>query len=346
MKKKILGVLFVIILIITLIVLTGCGDNSKNNSSNSAKSLTSVVKIGDYVDYKTKVGESYTVSGDNIGITVNQTFETTGDEKWRVLSIENDGTINLISDKTVQTKNKQYYVFDGAKGYINYIEELNNICKIYGTGENSQSARSVTLEDIYGLIGWENIANYYGISTSDENIQESIYKVMNSRYGNEGSILNSKYTNKPSKNSQDTGYATTSEFDIKSDLKIETKSNMRMDTTQSNNLSVYNNDTLVKSLICPTSDNTSYYWIASTFEDYSKANNGAVNKDLSKVWGVYFISSDYKVYAKSIAFNETNISTKNIMTGILNYIRPVVQLKVDVEYKSGNGTESEPYILK
>ena len=103
MKKKILGIGIVAILVSMLVLLTGCGNEENSNGGNgsskiSKNSLASQVKIGDYVDYKIESGKSYTSPKDKTGYDKDQTFETTGEEKWRVLNVNEDGTIDLILD--------------------------------------------------------------------------------------------------------------------------------------------------------------------------------------------------------------------------------------------------------
>ena len=104
MKKKILSLGVVAILIAMLVLLTGCGNGENGNGGNgssktSKNSLASQVKIGDYVDYKVESGKSYTSSKDKTGYDKDQTFETTGEEKWRVLNINEDGTLQMTNQR-------------------------------------------------------------------------------------------------------------------------------------------------------------------------------------------------------------------------------------------------------
>ena len=76
---------------------------------------------------------------------------------WRVLGCEElSGQIMLISDECVGPKNddenslelETSYILYGETGYKNAIEELNNICDIYGQGKYEAESRSRTVEDI------------------------------------------------------------------------------------------------------------------------------------------------------------------------------------------------------
>ncbi len=76
----------------------------------------------------------------------------TEDLGWRVLSVNSDGTVNLIANR-----NTGFEVsLSGINGYTNGVKALNDICsKLYGNleinGEKVLSARSVNLEDFYNV---------------------------------------------------------------------------------------------------------------------------------------------------------------------------------------------------
>ena len=76
----------------------------------------------------------------------------TEDLGWKVLSVNSDGTVNLIANR-----NTGFEVsISGINGYTNGVKALNDICsKLYGNleinGEKVLSARSVNLEDFYNV---------------------------------------------------------------------------------------------------------------------------------------------------------------------------------------------------
>lgn len=76
----------------------------------------------------------------------------TEDLGWRVLSVNDDGSVNLIANR-----NTGFEVsLSGINGYTNGVKALNEICsKLYGSleidGEKVISARSVNLEDFYNV---------------------------------------------------------------------------------------------------------------------------------------------------------------------------------------------------
>ena len=76
----------------------------------------------------------------------------TEDLGWKVLSVNSDGTVNLIANR-----NTGFEVsISGINGYTNGVKALNEICsKLYGNleinGEKVISARSANLEDFYNV---------------------------------------------------------------------------------------------------------------------------------------------------------------------------------------------------
>ena len=198
MKKKILTLGAVVVLVSLLVILTGCGEKNENGEVKNVKKnseLSKAVKVGDYVDYKAQAGNTYTSTADKSGVDKEQVFEVTGDEKWRVLSVEEDGSVNLISEKGITTKFEKPYSLSGEKGYKNGIEEFNNISKIYATGNHAVSGRSMNLSDLINLIGIDKIASVYekeketdlSSYSGDEKMKQA-YKLMNEEYGNSYTI--------------------------------------------------------------------------------------------------------------------------------------------------------------
>ena len=88
-------------------------------------------------------------SGSAENDSANQTFTAKSKDglKWRVLSIE-DGCVNLVSETPIKTYNNLNYYLFGITGYNYGIEELNNICSIYGHGKGAKTARSINVEDV------------------------------------------------------------------------------------------------------------------------------------------------------------------------------------------------------
>jgi len=126
------------------------------------------VKIGDYVNYNEGssthtpdtakgAGTSETGWDSSTGYTLGTSELATEDLSWRVLGLNEEGQIELISaDPTTQTL---YLAND--EGYINAEDNLNNFCNdLYGQGTDVEGnklatgARSLKVEDI------DNLTNY------------------------------------------------------------------------------------------------------------------------------------------------------------------------------------------
>lgn len=337
MKKKVLNLSIIAILIVMLLILTGCGENHNEVSSNDENltKLSEVVKVGDYVSYKTQAGNSYISKADKNGVK-DQTFETTGDEIWKVLSIKEDGSIELVSADVIKTSANQVYSLKGGKGYINIIDELNNICKIYANGENAVSARSIKYEDIYNLFGIEEIANELELdlttySTEDDK-WNAIYKkiaeknamFVNQLYFLEDVTIDTDAKYKPSSTASE-GY----EYDENLTVK-----NFWLDTFDLNKV---NNSTDILKLAFPTDDNYGY-WFANTGVQGTKSTPGYKNSQAN--YYVY-VGSGKRVYKETI-FSSINHSEKTYNS----YIRPVVTLDKNTSVDGGTGTVDTPYIIK
>ena len=125
------------------------------------------IKVGDYVDYDPTLGANasdltYTSTADKTGADSNQKFNVSTYKSagygWRVLGVSN-GKIRLISEEfigpgTYTDSSRTDYKLYGQKGYINGIEELNKISAIFGHGKGAEKAKSITVEDINAITGY------------------------------------------------------------------------------------------------------------------------------------------------------------------------------------------------
>ena len=90
------------------------------------------------------------VYGDKIAIGTEVAYEcgVEGYEgKWQVLGVEG-GQLMLLSE-SIGTLTLQ-----GKDGYTNAVSRLNSMCEPYGNGTGAESARSVKVEDINNLTGY------------------------------------------------------------------------------------------------------------------------------------------------------------------------------------------------
>ena len=152
------------------------------------------LKVGDYVNYNVTPTDgasdgnlTYTSPKSATGADQDQTFNATNNGiKWQVLDVQN-GKIRLISEKFVEptsggqsysgkednskqtnSDNHKYFTLKGKTGFINGIDELNNICAIYGHGKGAESATSITVEDVNRITGYDPAIAKCGEGTINE----------------------------------------------------------------------------------------------------------------------------------------------------------------------------------
>ena len=102
------------------------------------------LEIGDYVAYTPDSASSYSLSSSYSGYSRNQTISQQS-FKWRVLSVNDDGTVDLISETPTSTS----IIFSGAVGYNNVVYLLNDIsASLYSNDSLGVTARSINIEDI------------------------------------------------------------------------------------------------------------------------------------------------------------------------------------------------------
>ena len=104
------------------------------------------LQIGDYVAYSpgSETASSYPLSMAESGYTSDQSISRDS-LNWRVLSINDDGTVNLVSDTTTS----QTIGFGNAVGYNNGVFLLNDIASsLYSNSSLGATARSINIEDV------------------------------------------------------------------------------------------------------------------------------------------------------------------------------------------------------
>ncbi len=127
------------------------------------------LKIGDTIGYKMLDGATTTEisSSQSVNGYEDQTIKLSDyNGTWRLLGVEN-GKLNLISsvitgvpkvegdstDNGVYTNS--YFKVKGRTGYTNAESELNRICSYYGKGKYAESARSINVDDINRITGYD-----------------------------------------------------------------------------------------------------------------------------------------------------------------------------------------------
>ena len=88
----------------------------------------STLALGDYISY-TPAKTSYTTDTSKTGDTSTQNINPSELNLWRVLSINDDGTVDLISENVSSTA----VTFTGLTGYKNFVGYLNVLASQYET---------------------------------------------------------------------------------------------------------------------------------------------------------------------------------------------------------------------
>ncbi len=107
--------------------------------------------LGDYVSY-TPAKTSYTTDKTKTGYTSTQTINPSELNLWRVLSINGDGTVDIISEYTSSTD----VYFRGKEGFKNFVGYLNVLASQYETS-------GVTIGSRY--FGYSNQTEYITSNT-------------------------------------------------------------------------------------------------------------------------------------------------------------------------------------
>ena len=95
-----------------------------------------IVEIGDYISM-TPSSTSYTISKDLTGYSSDQKINPSELNLWRVISKNEDGTVEMVSDKVSSIS----VFFKGKNGYMNLVGGLNTIAAQYTDGKHVQSTR-------------------------------------------------------------------------------------------------------------------------------------------------------------------------------------------------------------
>ena len=247
----------------------------ENGNVSEYVDISKDVKIGDYVDYEPdNVDGAYDKFGEIYSGYANENIGQDDTLKWRVLNINTDGTVDLISDKPTSS----LVYFKGARGYNNGVYLLNDYCKtMYSNSSLGAEARSLNIEDIQdkmkvvdeetGKKAYEN----YTASNTGTKYGDPYHYSSNKWYPLQWK--NDNGTTGESKQETVTSYET--EADAKAqetagdDLIVtQTYWNLLASDIQSNFISADTRDTtkatsMYYELLC--NNGSSYYWLASRY---------------------------------------------------------------------------------
>ena len=323
------------------------------------------LKIGDYIDYEPSSIYSMSVpagtyTSDNnafssasssltpgSGINKTQVLKTTDyDGKWRILNIDKTtGEIELISEKSVGTLDLR-----GLTGVRYGVHLLNSVSSIYGHGKGATSARSINVDDVNKITGYNpnNVGvddpnqtgegtkygkgNYYeygkltGYTWTSQN-----YINNNSRYSTEYVKYGFNYIN------FDTGVGSSKSYNKSYPVAATSTSTLyeyypnTLTTTQTN-VTIPGPNYRGYGLLFTNSDGGTGYWLADNYYE---------NFDNYIYYGIRCVGGDsrYDMVRGKPLYTSYGLNIEESSYGI----RPVVIMGNGIKINGGNGTSSSPY---
>ena len=278
----------------------------------------SILSVGDYVDYQpdTAADYAYPLSEEVTGSSSNgSTYpqETTA-LKWRIMSINEDGSVDLISATPTSTN----LYFEGALGYNNGVYVLNDLCKMmYSNSTLGVTARSIDLVDIESKMNATGIAarNAY---TSDASIK---YGTGNKDYEGDYSYVPDAWdataTTAEAESTDIYTVPTTNTYEQKGSITVtQTHYNVTFDSTHFDDTNFYN-------LIFDTGSNC---WLASRFTNCYSTNIG---------FGLHRVRRS-NLGGSNMFYSDNNTNGNNFL------VRPVVTLGSNIRISVEGGSADNP----
>ena len=100
--------------------------------------IANFAKVGDYIKM-TPISTSYTISKDLTGYDSDQTINPSELNLWRVIKVNADGTVEMVSDKVSSYKVK----LKGKVAYMRWTRVLGEIVNQYTDNKNVQGIRNI-----------------------------------------------------------------------------------------------------------------------------------------------------------------------------------------------------------
>ena len=319
------------------VTITGSGRKYLINTDGTLGELVNRegLKIGDYVNYVPDLNtEGYASEKLNSKITgYSGNTRTINQEtlKWRILNIEPNGRVDLISEKPTS----QPIYFAGALGYNNSVYIINDICReLYGNqslGITGDKIRNLTIEDI------ENQMNEKGKTARNTYISTGKVQYNNTKtYGSgankypqiyaeqNGSGINTLEIKRDGIGESEEYYSetTTDTSNIANEGLTVTQTYYYFDNIPSD----YFDNSEVYDMIFGIGE---YYWLASRY----------VNCDPTYAFfGMRMIGSEGRIFGDDIFVSGGN---SYYAVSSSNGLRPVISLDTDIEIIACTGENSD-----
>ena len=275
-------------------------DKTQNAGDNDNPEVAEL-KVGDYVDYISSGNVITYWHADESGYASMGISRDIGTNQggWRVLKIDGD-KITLIS-ATASNPNGRLVAGEDSIGrlllkgqqlYNNGVEILNRLCDTLYTKEGVGKARSINLEDINELVGYEEPATSYHKITSSNLLYYPVRYV-----DDNGSAVDTDTIKTNGFSRSEAGVNASNDYAVSWNLLTANvdksitgygigvvKANTSLgvtDNSYSYNISDYTNDDVIKELILGStgSDKGNYprntYWIASRIVHFNSSDSNA-----------------------------------------------------------------------
>lgn len=304
-----------------------------------------VLHIGDYVNYDPQTGAtqtSYISRADRSGYAEDQVFNLASYQYgWRVLGVdENTNEILLVAEDFIgpdsggySNYERTYYYLRGQVGYVNGQSELDAISSLYGQGNGVSGARSITVEDINKITGYDPEKEKFGEGLVRE-------------YGNKVTYTKNEETGyiEYSGSNGTTGTSTYTTFTYYDEESGEWK------TLESGESVILNSSYYsYTGLTYLSSSSTAYEMLLK-----NSTNSAIQDSYKGSISGCYYWLAFPCTYLDS---GSAGFGLRNVSNGIVNYfysfrsygtnnsawngVRPVVSLKSDISISGGDGTSAE-----
>ena len=127
------------------------------NKEITLVTLADELEVGDYIKYGDKLSvQSYNTDINETGYATQQTFETNNTMLWRVINKKANGEVEIVAVNNVLANDGQTGLYlKGQSGFLNAETVLKNLCETLYTNTDYGTARSINVEDINNLTGFD-----------------------------------------------------------------------------------------------------------------------------------------------------------------------------------------------
>lgn len=302
------------------------------------------LEIGDYVEYTPDTVSAYSLTSSISGYSSNQTIAQDTSLKWQIMSINDDGTVNLISDKPTNQEISLY----GALGYNNGVYVLDEISsKLYSNSELGVEARNIKVED------YEEKMNSAG-KNAIINFDDSGVKYGNSQYTGEfwsGSLNRVTYPYYPVLYAQEIGSGINSTSARKdgaerSEKYYSTPTTQSAQVTSSGLTATQNTYQFSNSELKSYFDDDKFYDLVFNVDTFVFSSRYTWCQQQNNTYSYNQVSWGLVAYSLNAGiWNFWLYNTDPGNNTIPKPIRPVVTIDSRITIYGGDGSEEHPYQL-